>query len=553
MSENLDPQTGRAADLPGVIRARIRQAVSARPLAATAWVVAGVGLGILLTTLVLLTFPDPERNGLTAEDFADKTLPASVKLVVEKRTRRPNVVFILADDLGYGDIKAYGPTPINTPNLDQLAQEGVRYTSFYAAASLCSPSRAGLLTGRYALRTGISYPFQNEEVKGLGGWVESRFVSLLAYLGTADLKSGGNLVNGLPPSELTIAEGLKQAGYRTGIVGKWHLGDFKRWPKYHPHKNGFDWFVGFNASNDDWPVAFYDNDQEIIADIGFEQEAYTQIFTQEAVEFIERNQEQPFFLFFSHKDPHQPFFPSSGFAGKSKGGSYGDAVEELDGSVGTILETLERLDLAENTVVIFTSDNGPWYEGNPGGLRGRKGMSYEGGYKVPFLMRYPGRVEPATVNDAPAMGIDLLPSIFAMAGVRLPDDRVIDGISLVDETGAPLASDVDRGPIYFFSGYDFEAVRQGRYKLIERNSTYGWPIPLDKPVGFAAVTMPRYSPEGDERSIPKLNSWPKLYDVNLDPSEAYNLSELYPDEVTRLEEQLETWRTEFYRDPRGRQ
>lgn len=520
-----------------------------------------VGTGLALAFLIggvtvivmALILPSPDQYGLDKVDFTEKSISPPQELVIKTVAQRPNIIFVLADDLGYGDVEAYGATSIRTPNINQLAEEGARFTDFYAPAPVCSPSRAGYLTGRYPLRMGISFPFQPAQKKSVGTWVEGKFLTMMAALGTADLKSGGNLVNGLPPSELTIAEGLKQAGYATGVVGKWHLGDFKKWPEYHPFRNGFDWFVGFNASNDDWPVAFYRGDEEILADIGLDQKQYTQMFTDEALTFIERNKDQPFFLFFSHKDPHQPFFPSDAFAGKSRAGKYGDAVEELDGSLGQVLAQLERLGLEENTIVIFTSDNGPWYEGSPGGLRGRKGMSYEGGSRVPFLIRSPHKIEPGSVRTFPAMGIDLLPTVFALAGIELPTDRVIDGIALVDGDGALLPDDIERGPLYFSSGFDFEAIRHGPLKLIDRNSTYGWPIPLDKSVGLAAATAPRYSPEGSDLSIARLNHWPKLYDVTIDPSESYDILDGHPDDADRLESELEKWRQEFGDSPRGLQ
>lgn len=399
---------------------------------------------------------------------------------------------------------------------------------------------------------GITFPFQPPQKKGIGPKIENKFVSLLASLGAVDMKAGGNMVDGLPTSELTIAEGLQQAGYKTGIVGKWHLGDFKILPQYHPNNHGFDWFVGFNASNDDWPVAFHRGEEEIISDIGLDQKKYTQLFTDEASGFISRNKDEPFFLFISHKDPHQPFYPSDKFAGKSKAGRYGDAVEELDNSVGEILQSLEQNGLTDNTIIIFTSDNGPWYEGNPGGLRGRKGMSYEGGNKVPFLIQYKGKITAGSVHTDPAMGIDLLPTIFSAAGVSLPQDRTIDGISLLNRNGKIDTDAIAASrPLYFASGFDFEAVRQGRFKLIDRNSTFGWPLPLDKPVGLAAASAPKYSPPNSDVSIPKLNDWPKLYDIVTDPTESYNISGNFSLEEQELKQTLEDWRTKFRKNPTG--
>ncbi|MDX1734265.1 MAG: sulfatase-like hydrolase/transferase, partial [Halioglobus sp.] len=339
-----------------------------------------IALGLVLLALAwgLTRLAQPQTHGLTTEQFADSAAPEPVLASTGLAGRPPNIVVILADDLGYGDVGAYGGSVIETPQMDRLAAEGMRFDSAYSSAPICSPSRAGLLTGRYPLRSGIVQAMQ------AAGDSLPRRLSLQAgiafsNLASIDMRGGHNMVNGLPQVELTVAELLRQAGYRTGAFGKWHLGDFTEWPEYHPFEHGFDHFVGFNMSNDDWPVAFYDGGEKLIDDIGLDQARYTGVFTREAVAFIEANAARPFFVYLSHKDPHQPFYPSEEFAGKSAGGPYGDAVSEFDWSVGEIRAVLERLGLAENTLVLVTSDNGPWFEGSSGGLRGRKGQSYEGG------------------------------------------------------------------------------------------------------------------------------------------------------------------------------
>ncbi len=521
-----------------------------------------VGLTVLVTLIVavaaiggLARWIAPETFGLMPEDFRapDKAAaPVSTWMHrVDNPPRKPNMIVILADDLGYGDLSVQGSGAIKTPHTDRLAEQGMRFTSFCAAAPVCSPSRAGLLTGRYPLRSGVitALPaakdsFMRKTTRKLG--------TAFAQLGTVDMKGGENAVMGLPPSEITIAEGLKEAGYRTGAIGKWHLGDFTELPEYHPFQHGFDHFVGFNMSNDDWPVAFWRNDKELIEDIGIDQEEYTKIFTEAAIEFIEESKEEPFFLYVAHKDPHQPFYPSDQFAGKSEGGPYGDAVSEFDWSVGQIADTVERLGLADDTLIIVTSDNGPWFEGSPGALRGRKGQSFEGGFRVPFIAWAPGRVPAGTVVDEPAMSIDLFPTFMGLAGMGLPSDRVIDGADIW-----PLLSGEQNGlperPLYFFHDYDVEAVRVGEWKYIAANSHFVWPVPLDKQDNFAGQMTAghNYHPPGSDETIPTLGTWPALYHMGRDAAEAYNVAKTHPEIAQDLEQRLIAWKQGFYANPRG--
>jgi uncharacterized sulfatase len=335
-------------------------------------------------------------------------------------------------------------------------------------------------------------------------------------------------------------------------IGKWHLGDFSELHEYHPQEHGFDRFVGFPASNDDFPVAFYRDREMIVEDIGADQSAYTRVFTEEAVAFIEEAGDEPFFLYLAHKDPHLPFFPSESFAGRSEAGPYGDAVEEFDWSVGQVVEAVRRRGVERDTLVVVTSDNGPWYEGDPGGLRGRKGQSYEGGVRVPFVAWWPGRVPEGVEDTTPAMNIDILPTFLALAGVALPEDRVVDGTDL-----GPLLFDertpLPERPLFFSKDYDVEAVRVGRWKYIERNSHYVWPFPVDKSdtsVGWMSSTRDYHAANSDE-PIQTLGTWPLLYDLERDPAEAYNVEDRHPEIATRLAHTLEAWRAELFENPRG--
>jgi uncharacterized sulfatase len=491
----------------------------------------------------------PERHGIDTRAFRkDPPAPTAGQITVRPRTTRPNIVIILADDLGFGDLEAYGGRVIDTPHTSQLAREGIRFTNAYASAPVCSPSRAGLLTGRYPLRSGITTAMQMA-----GDTVTRRMMYRLgiamANFAAVDMPGGRNLVKGLPQSEITLAEALQAADYETMAIGKWHLGDFTAWPEFHPGNHGFDHFAGFNGSNDDFPVAFWRDQEEVVDDIGADQAPYTGIFTQEAVGFIERA-ERPFFLYLAHKDPHLPFFPSENFAGYSKGGAYGDAVEEFDASVGHVLAALDRAGAAGNTIVIVTSDNGPWFEGSAGMLRGRKGQSHEGGFRVPLIVRWPGVTPPNTASHEPTMNFDLFTTCLAAAGIDPPGDRLIDGIDL---TPALQGGELPERMLFYFKDYDVEAVRRGPWKLIASASHYTWPVPLDRPgtlVGNLAGARD-YTPRDGGGPIATLGTWPMLYDLSRDPGESYDLAAGNPDVTEELSAARTAWMAEFHANPRA--
>jgi len=346
---------------------------------------------------------------------------------------KPNIIVIFADDLGYGDIGAYGSSTIKTPNIDQMAAQGAKFDEFYAASPVCTPSRAALLTGRYPIRQGIHHVFYPESFQGLD------------------------------PEEITIAELLKGAGYATGLVGKWHLGHHAQ---YMPWNQGFDNFFGLPYSNDMGGL-YYFNNQEINFD-EVDQRLITKTYTEKALQFIDKHQQQPFFLYLAHNMPHVPIYASPEFAGKSAGGLYGDVVEELDWSVGQILKRLDELKLAENTLVIFTSDNGPWLlmgeaGGSAGPLREGKQFTFEGGMRVPAVAYWPGTIKPGTKPAGLATMMDWLPTFANLAGVPVPTDRVIDGrdiSGLLTGTG----SRSEQTLFYYMSG-ELRAYRSGDWKI----------------------------------------------------------------------------------------
>ena len=382
----------------------------------------------------------------------------------------PNIVIITADDLGYGDLGVYGHPNIRTPHLDRMAAEGQRWTSFYAQAPVCSPSRAALLTGRIHLRSGMF------------GRRQGVFFP--------DSHSG------LPANEVTLAEALREVGYATGIVGKWHLGHL---PEYLPTRHGFDTWFGIPYSNDmDWNLpeglanrtAYFNPEVEywqvpLIRDEEelerpADQRTITRRYGEEAAAFIERHQEQPFFLYLPHTMPHMPLFRSPAFEDHSAGGIYGDVIEEIDDAVGMVLDTLDRLGLSDNTLVVFTSDNGPWtsfdtHGGSSGPLRHGKGTTFEGGMRVPGIFRWPGHIEPGVTN-AIGSGMDLFTTAIGLAGGDVPTDRPIDGVDLSPVLfESPDAAGPRRTMAYYRMGELF-AFRQDQFKVhFVTQGRYGLP------------------------------------------------------------------------------
>lgn len=438
----------------------------------------------------------------------------------------PNFIIIYCDDLGYGDLGCYGSRSISTPNADRMASEGVRMTDYYSCNAICAPSRAGLLTGRYPYRSGVignvypeDEPLSLSLPRNAGMYVFNALASL-------DLEEK-EVVAGIPCREILLSEALKSGGYRTGMVGKWHLGDYSLNPAFNPVRNGFDFYLGVPHSNDMNPCPLFRGEDMLDENLwGKDQSMLTGLYTREAVNFMRESHAQgkPFFLYFAHTFPHQPLWASEEFAGKSKGGKFGDAVEEIDWSVGRIFETLSELGIDDNTLVIFTSDNGPWFEGSPGGLRGRKGQSQEGGFRVPMIGRFPGRIPGGRVCRAPAMNIDFYPTLLGLAGVGLPTDRIIDGRDIMGLFTGELAESPHEA-LFFYHFNTLEGVRSGKWKYLRRINRYVWPVPLDSAELADVMVKGQF---GNAR-------WPLLYDMELDPSESYNVINRYPEVAARME------------------
>jgi uncharacterized sulfatase len=477
-----------------------------------------------LTYSVLRRPPGPAYPG---------TYLTSVEPLPSFTRRRPNIIVIKADDLGYGDLSCYGSQAIQTPHIDGLARDGVRFTDFHTCDAVCTPSRAGLLTGRYPARMMLDTPLHPGR-QPLGKRAMVRLGYLAGRLGLLDLATR-HAAEGLHEAELTLAEALRAGRYRTGMVGKWHLGDYTREARYNPVHHGFDSYFGVPYSNDMHPFPLFRNEEVLEAEVP-DQTALTGLYTKEAVEFIRAPDDGPFFLYLAHTFPHRPLFASEDFSGRSAGGLYGDVVQEIDWSVGKILEVLEESGRSEDTIVFFTSDNGPWYQGSPGPFRGRKGQAFEGGHRVPFIARGPGVGGPGTVCRALASNIDLFPTCLAAAGLASPEDRIIDGRDL----SALLAGDSSVSPhefLYLYHHGMLEGVRSGDWKFFRETSHYTWPMPVNKKLGDLA----------NHTSGPL----PLLFDLSTDPGEAYNLAERYPEVAAELEAAMRRWEAEMASNPLG--
>ena len=415
----------------------------------------------------------------------------------------PNLVIILVDDLGYGDLDS---PAIYTPHLKRMAAGGISLSSFYAASSVCSPSRAGLLTGRYPVRTLITNPLlstydaMNLVMDGLGRYSYN--------------------VRGIPQDEVLLSEVLNRRGYRTGLVGKWHLGGS---PGYLPNDRGFDSFYGALWSNDDQPYAIY-RDREVELPAPADQDFLTRNFTLAAQDFIQSNRDHPFFLYLAHAMPHIPIHASEDFRGKSKAGLYGDAVQELDWGVGQILDILDQLGLDDSTLVIFTSDNGPWWQGNPGYARGRKLLWFEGGFCVPFIARWPGVIPPATTSPEMSMNFDLFVTCLQLAGVTPPQDRLIDGKDILPVLKGEAPSPHDT--LYYYDTRTLVGIRYQHWKYYRSYIT-------------------------DNASFWPLKQGPFLFDLDTDPNESYSLVESLPERTAELAAMLDAFDAEMASNLRG--
>ncbi len=400
--------------------------------------------------------------------------------------RQPNFIIILADDLGYGDLGCDGGKVIRTPNLNRMADEGVRLTDFYASANVCTPSRAGLLTGQYAIRNGLAHE----------------------VIQPAD-------TTGLPVEALTIPKALGE-DYASALIGKWHLGHVA--PHWPPTEYGFDHFYGLPYSHDMKPLALYDTGQTPMSEEKADFTKLTQQFFERTATFVEENRDKPFFVLLALTAPHIPLKPNPDDLTGSAGGDYGEVVEEIDLNVGRLLARLKELGLDEDTLVAFTSDNGPWFEGSSGPFRDRKGGSaWDGGFRVPFIARQPGTLPAGQVNSAITSNLDLLPTLLAMAGKPQVADRELDGrdISAVLKDGAESPND----EIVLFDNAKVAAIRTSRWKYVARSYYRTYDVPLDR--------------------------YPLLFDMDIDPGENYSVARNFPDAATDMRARMEKARAKY--------
>lgn len=450
--------------------------------------------------------------------FVSSSLVAvSQPLKVSKATK-PNIIIIFMDDMGYGDLCVTGALGYATPNIDKLSMEGVRFTNFLVAQPVCSASRTALLTGCYPNRVGMYGALSpNAEI-------------------------------GLNPAETTLAEMLKSKGYKTAIVGKWHLGDA---PRFLPLNQGFDQFYGLPYSNDMWAVGFdgkpLTNDPtnnkskfaetplslmegnargKLVKDLD-DQAQLTTLYTKKAIDFIDRADKDPFFLYLAHSMPHVPLAVSDKFKGKSRKGLYGDVMMEVDWSVGEVMKALEKKGIEKNTLVIFTSDNGPWlkfgnHSGSGGGFREGKTTVFEGGSRVPCIVRWKGTVPAGIICNQLATNMDIFPTLARFTGAKLPDHK-IDGIDIGDLFLGRNDVSPRNSFYYYYNKNDLRAVRQGDWKLV----------------------LPTIGNLSNEDSVQGINGYPgntskrdlplALYDLSHDPAEHYDVKELYPEIVTKMQ------------------
>ena len=397
--------------------------------------------------------------------------------------RPPNFVIILCDDLGYGDVGVFGGRVIPTPNVDRMAHEGVMLTDYYAPANICTPSRAGLLTGRYPIRTGLGYE---------------------VIMAQDD--------RGLPLSEVTVATALKPR-YASGLFGKWHLGHVA--PFWPPTNHGFDKFFGIQYSHDMNPLAYYEDTagQPEVGPTAVDFRQLQQQFYAHAEAFIEAHRDRPFFVELALSAPHLPEHPHPPFEGRTKAGPFGDVVAEIDSIVGRLMAKLRALDLERDTLVIFTSDNGPWFEGSAGGLRDRKGgAGYDGGYRVPFIVRQPGVIPAGKLTGAIACGIDILPTLCAMAGASLPAGVELDGKDITAVLKGGAASPHDE--IVLFDNEDVVGIRTQAWKYVGASYYRGLRLP------FSQMNLA------------------ELYDATADRDESYSVAANHPEVAAAMNARL---------------
>ncbi|MEM9831789.1 MAG: sulfatase [Bacteroidota bacterium] len=419
---------------------------------------------------------------------------SATALFSQSSVTRPNIVIIYADDMGYGDVGCYGATDIKTPHMDQIARNGIRFTEFYSVSPVCSPSRYGLMTGRYPARDGIHGVFFPES------WT------------------------GMDTAEVTMADMLKEVGYATGVVGKWHLGHRR---EYLPLQRGFDYYFGIPYSNDMEAVVYLEGNKLVEEDV--DQRYTTRTYAEKAVQFIDDHQDEPFFLYMPHSMPHVPLYVSEKFDGSSERGLYGDVIQELDWSVGEVLKKLQEVGVEENTIVVISSDNGPWltmidHGGSAGPLRCGKQTTFEGGMRVPCVMQWKAQVKPGQTIDGMHNMMDWFPTFATITGASLPADRPIDGEDIAPVLLEGKERQGDRFMYYANRTGEIAAYRKGDWKL---------KLPMERPY------QGRYTYPGEE------SHGILLFNLAEDLGEQNNLADQHPEKVAQMQQEIEQFKQEL--------
>lgn len=417
-------------------------------------------------------------------------LMAGTTISAVAESQRPNVIFMLTDDLGYSDLSCYGATKVNTPHIDKLAAEGLKFNQFFTSASMCSPSRASFLTGAYPQRCGLYTGINQNRA---AHW----------YLG-------------LSTEEITLAEQFKKKDYKTFMVGKWHLGAE---PEFHPLKQGFDYYWGLKDNYDHSPEYF---DQEKVVYQKTPLDKLTELYTARIKKIINENKDEPFFLYYAHNYPHTPYKAGAKFKGSSKDGVRGDIMQEMDWGVGEMVKALKEAGIAEKTIIIFTSDNGAVKSTYCRPFRGTKLSSFEGGHRVPFIINWPAKIKKGRVLETKLTAMDLFPTLSEIIGEPLPSDRIYDGVSLLPLLKDKSIARKETEPFYYYNSQNLQAVRKGNWKLH---------LPREL----------KQVPWWDRSPFNSLKE-PVLYNIAQDKGESKNLADKYPEVVSELIKLAETQR-----------
>ncbi|WP_340112760.1 sulfatase family protein [Maribellus mangrovi] len=471
----------------------------------------GRSLMTIIALLIVTNLIYAQKRNSKKRDFRFDLEKSYLESIPQVGKDAPNIIIIYADDMGYGDISAFGSEAVKTPEIDALAEKGVRLTNYYAPSNVCSPSRAGLLTGRYPVRAHVPNVFLRCD--------DFKYRTANRIMHIANVYSYG--METIAQDEVMLQKVLGAGGYSTALIGKWHLGEREG---ERPNDNGFDYFYGAHYSNDMTPYRIYEN-SEVAIEAPADQTVLTKDLTQKSIRFIEENKDKPFFLYYASPFPHNPPNASDDWIGKSDGGLFGDCVQELDWSVGEIMKTLKKHGLDNNTIVIFTSDNGPWFEGSSGPNRGRKGNIHNGGFKVPFIAWMPGVILEGAILNHTVSGMDLYPTLLNLVGIELTKDRKIDGVNALSYFKGE-DTEFNRGELVLFQGKTPEAIIDGNYKYFRENKS-------------------------ENSTYKMIKVGPFMYDLSKDVDESYDVSMKYPEKAEELKNRLNSFENEINNNLRG--